>query len=375
MALFRREHNLGVSRLSPERLNRYLALPDLTDSSSGVHAINIVLDKLVKAIERWSKLKAEIVRSSPIVSVKDNYDRLYYEPDAVARSVRYSHYVDDETILRTHTTAAVPGLLRSTTADRLMVLPGLVYRRDTVDRTHVGEPHQVDLWMVQKGRLRRSDLLNMIEAVMSAILPGVEYRCNETIHPYTVNGLEVEARLDGDWLEILECGEAHPWLLNDSGLASQKWSGLAMGIGLDRLVMLLKGIHDIRLLRNPDARIARQMVSLAPYEPVSNQPPVKLHLSVTVADPDMELVGDKIRETLGDRCEWIEDVELIMADSWDRVPPIARDRLGMAPDQTNLLIELRLRSPTESIPKKLSREIYREVYLALHEGTGGYIFD
>jgi len=344
----------------------------LTDASSGRHAINIVLDKLVTAIEQWSGLKADIVRSTPIVSIRDNYDRLYYEADAVARSARYSHYVDDEHILRTHTTAAVPGLLRETTADRLMVLPGLVYRRDVMDRMHVGEPHQVDLWIARRARLRRRDLEAMIGAVLEAILPGCYYRCNETIHPYTMNGLEVEVRVDDRWIEVLECGEIHPWLLNDNDLPSQEWSGLAMGLGLDRLVMLLKGLDDIRLLRSPDARIARQMASLSPYEPVSNQPTAKRDMSLTVSDPDMEIIGDRIRVALGDRADWLEEIVVVSASSWDEVPAVARERLGMAPHQTNLLIRLIMRSASESIPKEIANEVYDIVYAELHEGSGGY---
>jgi phenylalanyl-tRNA synthetase alpha chain len=80
----------GVSRLSPERLNRYLALRDLTDPSQGRHAINILMTSLISAIERWAALSADIVRKPPVVPIGDNYDRLFYELDAIARSARYS---------------------------------------------------------------------------------------------------------------------------------------------------------------------------------------------------------------------------------------------------------------------------------------------
>ncbi len=112
------------------------------------------------------------------------------------------------------------------------------------------------------------------------------------------------------WVEVLECGEIHPWLLNESNLPSQQWSGLAMGIGLDRLVMLIKQIDDIRLLRSSDPRIARQMLALDRYEPVSNQPATHRDMSICVTDPDMELLGDRIRDVLGDRGDWVENVEL-----------------------------------------------------------------
>jgi phenylalanyl-tRNA synthetase alpha chain len=344
----------------------------LTDPDQGRHATNILLTSLAAAIARWSGLRPDIVRRSPVVPIADNYDRLFYEPGAIARSARYSHYIDGTHMLRTHTTACIPALLTETKSDRLIVCPGVVYRRDVVDRLHVGEPHQVDFWIVRQARLRRAHLLEMIAVVVETMLPGRAYRCNETFHPYTMNGLEVEVQLGERWVEVLECGEIHPWLLNDSNLPSQRWSGLAMGIGLDRLVMLIKGIDDIRVLRSGDPRIARQMLTLGPYEPVSNQPATHRDMSICVADPDMELLGDRIRNVLGERAGWVENVELLQACDYASVPAKARERLGMSPGQQNLLIRATLRSLDGSISKEEANRVYDLVYAELHEGTAGY---
>ena len=275
-------------------------------------------------------------------------------------------------MLRTHTTAAIPSLLMETDHDRLIVCPGIVYRRDVVDRLHVGEPHQVDLWIAKRARLRRAELLKMIAVVVETIVPGSAYRCNETIHPYTMNGLEVEVRVGDRWVEVLECGEIHPWLLNESNLPSQQWSGLAMGIGLDRLVMLIKQVDDIRLLRSSDPRVARQMLTLDPYETVSNQPATQRDMSICIADPDMELLGDRIREALGERGGWVEEVQLIQASNYASTPEAARERLGMSPGQTNLLIRVTLRSLDGSISREDANRVYDHVYAKLHEGTAGY---
>jgi phenylalanyl-tRNA synthetase alpha chain len=212
----------------------------------------------------------------------------------------------------------------------------------------------------------------MTAAVVDTMLPGRTYRCNETFHPYTVNGLEVEVQVGDRWVEVLECGEVHPGLLNESRLPSQRWSGLAMGIGLDRLVMLIKGIEDIRLLRSSDPRIARQMLNLDPYEPVSNQPAISRDMSICVADPDMELLGDRIRDALGERGGWVENVELLQASDYASVPEAARLRLGMSRGQQNLLIRVTLRSLDGSISKEEANRVYDLVYVKLHEGTAGY---
>src|SRR6516162_10223995 len=323
---------------------------------------------LIGAIERWAVLPADIIRKSPVVPITDNYDRLFYEPDAIARSARYSHYVDGTHMLRTHTTAGITAALAETENDRLMACPGLAYRRDVVDRLHVGEPHQTDFWIVRQARLGRADLLEMIAAVVETMLPGQAYRCNETIHPYTLNGLEVEVRLGERWVEVLECGEIHPWLLNESNLPSQKWSGLAMGVGLDRLIMLIKQIDDIRLLRSTDPRIAGQMRTLERYVPVSNQPATHRDLSICVGDPDMELLGDRIRNVLGERSGWVENVELIQASDYTAVPEKARERLGMSPGHHNLLIRVTLRSLEGSISNEEANRVYDLLYSELHEG-------
>ena len=84
-----------------------------------------------------------------------NYEVLGYPAGAPAREARYTRYVDDRRLLRTHMTAMVPEALRRLARpgdadDVVVACPGLVYRRDVVDRLHVGEPHQLDLWRVRR---------------------------------------------------------------------------------------------------------------------------------------------------------------------------------------------------------------------------------
>src|SRR5262249_46179656 len=161
------------------------------------------------------------------------------------------------------TSAMIPGALAAldkAAPDTLLVCPGIVYRRDTIDRLHTGEPHQADLWRVRRGPpLGRDDLLAMIRSVVEAVLPGRAHRTLEAIPPYTVGGLQMDVDCGGQWVEIGECGLALPALLADSGHDPAMTSGLAMGLGLDRIAMLRKGIDDIRLLRSEDPRIAAQM--------------------------------------------------------------------------------------------------------------------
>src|SRR5262249_48383148 len=142
--------------------------------------------------------------------------------------------------------------------------------------------HQMDVWLVCHRQVGRQDLLELVQVVLHTALPGWDYRCAPARHPYTVGGLQVDVHDRGGDTEVLECGEILPQLLDDAGLSSGSYSGLALGMGLDRLVMLRKRLDDIRLLRSTNPRIASQMTDLCRYRPVSRQPAIRRNLSVAV---------------------------------------------------------------------------------------------
>ena len=234
----------------------------------------------------------------------------------------------------------------------------------------------MDIWRIKKGepRLQRPALIDLIETVVEVVAPGTKYRANEVTHPYTINGLEVEILVAGEWLELLECGEVHPRLLSDCGLRPEEYSGLAMGIGLDRAVMLIKGIDDIRILRSEDSRIKRQMVDLNPYIPVSKYPPIRQDMSIAVsADTTEEDICETIRDTLGDDANIVEKVKIISSTAYDKLPPHVIKRLGIKPNQKNLLVRVILRSYERSLCHEEANEIRDRLYKALHEGEKGYV--
>ena len=359
---------MSISVLSTAELVRALSLRDLTDPAAGPHAMQLVL----AAIHAALPVSVQVHRASPIVSVADNYDRLGYPADGAARDARYTRYVCDTALLRTQTSALIPPRLRALAAappdDIVLSCPGLVYRRDVIDRLHVGEPHQVDLWRIARHALGEADLDGMIRAVVTAALPGTRWRTQPALHPYTTHGRQIDVAIDGEWIEIGECGLASPALLAASGLSAH--TGLAMGLGLDRLVMLRKGIDDIRLLRAADPRIAVQLLDLEPYRPVSMMPPVRRDLSVVVAAPlDAEHVGDRVRAALGDRAELVEAVEVMTATAYEQLPAPAIARLGIAPGQWNLLVRVTLRALDRTLTHDECNVLRDDIYAALHAGT------
>lgn len=359
--------------LSPEALERALHLRDLTDPLQGLHAIQQVTGAIHDALARQWSCRRLVHRSSPVVSVEDNYDRLGYPEGGASRDARYTRYVTPRMVLRTQTSAMIPGLLRSLALDPpddvLLICPGLVYRRDAIDRLHTGEPHQVDLWRVTRGRLTPDDLGDMIRISVGAALPGYRYRTVPTAHSYTTGGLQVDVEVDGEWVEIGECGMAAPKVLESSGLEVTRTTGLAMGLGLDRLLMIRKGIEDIRLLRSDDPRIASQMLDLERYRSVSNQPPIRRDLSIAVdRELTVEELGDRIREAIGERLEALESAEMLSETPYEKLPLAAHRRMGMGPGQKNVLLRLLIRHPARTLTRDEANEIRDLVYLAVHRG-------
>lgn len=366
--------------IAPQDLERALAVRDLTDPRYGPHAMQTLLTRTTEALRAGWQCAVVERRSNPIVAVADCYDRLGYPADAVAREARYTRYVDDHHVLRTHTTAMIAPLLREIAlatgdtagpSDILLVCPGLVYRRDTIDRLHTGAPHQCDLWRLRRGRaLGPPDLREMVARVMRAMLPGTVWRTEPRVHPYTVHGLQVDAAVNGEWVEVLECGVANPALLRDSGLDPRRWSGLAMGMGLDRLLMLRKGIPDIRLLRDGDPRVEGQMLDLEPWRPVSNQPPQRRDLSIAVdADTTPEEIGDRIRAAMREDADVLEDVAVISETPFAALPDAARERIGIVAGQKNVLLRLVIRHPSRTLTSEEANRLRDRVYAAVHEGT------
>jgi phenylalanyl-tRNA synthetase alpha chain len=144
---------------------------------------------------------------------------------------------------------------------------------------------------------------------------------------------------------------------------------LALGLGLDRVLMLRKGIPDIRLLRATDPRIASQMLDLSPYRAVSTMPAVVRDLSLMVAgELSMEEVGDRVRAALGERANAVELVECRSETPYSELPPRAALRMGAKPGQKNLLLRVVLRDMERSLTHEEANELRDGIYLALHEG-------
>lgn len=359
--------------LSSAQLDRDLALRDLTDPAEGPHAMQQLLDIAVDALTDAWDVPARLCRGPRVIPTVDNYDNLNFTADAASRDARYTRYVDADRMLRSHASAMIPSALRNLAGDPvedvLLVCPGMVYRRDAIDRLHTGTPHQLDLWRISRRTLGNDDLDEMCQLLVDALTPGVEWRSEPRVHPYTLDGRQIDVRdPGGEWIEVWECGLAHPSVLAAAGL--EGWTGLALGLGLDRFLMLRKGIPDIRLLRATDPRVTKQMLDLKPYQPVSTMPPVTRDLSVAVnATDDIELIGDRVRDALGEDALAVEEVAVLADTPYNLLPQAAIDRMGMAEGQRNLLVRVVLRHPDRTLTATEANEVRDVVYAAIHRSA------
>lgn len=188
----------------------------------------------------------------------------FYLPSAF-RSADAQRRSDEALLLRTHTSSVQIRTLLGRKPPLRIVAPGRCFRRDAVDATHSANFHQVEgLWIDRSVTL--ADLRGVLDFfVKETFGPGVETRLRPSFFPFTEPSFEMDirsphlGRLSDRWLEILGCGLVDPKVLTACDLNPDEWSGLAFGLGLERIAMLVHGIDDIRHFYSNDLRFLRQL--------------------------------------------------------------------------------------------------------------------
>lgn len=372
---------MNINFITEEQKQKLGEIKDLTLDSN--HAIGIAMNGIISALEKKYSLSADIHRGSHIVSRDNNFYKLGYDDSEVTLGGCYTKYVDEHNVFRTQMTSVIPGTLEDLSKDsswreKLIVCPGMVFRRDVVDKTHVGQPHQMDVWrLIKDKQLNRQDLLELVDVIvdeMSMLLKEkIKWKYNETSHHYTEDGIEVEIYYRGKLLEILECGLAGRKLLANSGIPSN-YSGLALGMGLDRFVMIVKDIEDIRILRDSDPKIRAQMQDLSKFKPVSKQPCIKRDLSLAI--PKNMTIEDLTEEAMcymGDRVSIVEEFKLVSVNDGRLLPEMVTAKLGLDPDKhDNWLVRLTMRHVSQSLTSEEADSVYKMLYKLLHRGSVGY---
>ena len=359
-----------------------LELCDLTEQDSPNHAIGLLLNEVLEGLVLRGWPVGQILRGPRIVSAQENYGLLGYDPAEVTLGSEHTRWVDEHSLLRTQTTSQIPVALQRIAQSRkegeiiLLAAPGITFRRDSRDRWHCAEPHQMDIWVLgDPEHSTRAHLLKLVGDILACAVPDMSWIYSDSPHHYTEGGIEVNLLSNEQPVEVLECGCIARSLLQRLSIDPARHGGLALGMGLDRLTMLRKGIPDIRLLRDLDERVQAQMHDLLPWRAVSRLPSITRDISLAVS-PGLseEVLTEKMLLAAGDCSAWIEEMQVKGRWAERDLPAIAIERLGLLPGQENVLLRVVLRDCSRSITTREANALYERIQSALHEGTdgGGY---
>jgi phenylalanyl-tRNA synthetase alpha chain len=360
-------------------LKQALLMVDLTESSTPDHAVRLLLNEVLQGLAEKGWPQAQQQTGPRIVSAEENYGLLGYDPAEVTLGSEHTRWVDECSLLRTQTTSQIPAALQRAAQMRqpgqmiLLAAPGITFRRDSRDRWHCAEPHQMDIWVLGDPELSTHEhLLRLVGDILNSAVPEKNWVYSDSPHHYTEGGIEVNVLNDGAQVEVLECGRIARSLLERLKIDPLRHGGLALGMGLDRLTMLRKGIPDIRLLRDQNKRVQAQMHDLNAWTAVSRLPSIARDISLAVT-PGLseEVLTERMLLAAGDSSDWIEEMQI--KGRWDflDLPSQAIERLGMLPGQENVLLRVVLRDCSRSITTAEANALYADIQAAMHEGAPG----
>ncbi|MBQ3664225.1 MAG: phenylalanine--tRNA ligase subunit alpha [Clostridia bacterium] len=201
---------------------------------------------------------------------ENNFTLLNLPPDHPARDMQDTFYINENVVLRTHTSPCEIRALKSVKPPFRLIMPGRVFRVDEVDASHSPVFMQIEGFIVDKG-LTLGDLKGTLDTFVRAVFGDeVKTRLRPSYFPFTEPSAEMDMSCTicggkgcrvckgTGWIEILGCGITNPHELENCGLDPKEWTALAFGIGVDRVASLKYGISDIRLEYENDARFLRQ---------------------------------------------------------------------------------------------------------------------
>tara|TARA_Y100000768_G_scaffold388983_1_gene389675 strand:+ start:2234 stop:2959 length:726 start_codon:yes stop_codon:yes gene_type:complete len=218
--------------------------PVLKEDLGSLHPINQTKDFLLKLL---SELGFKEVQGPEIETEEFNFDMLNIKKSHPARQMHDTFYLDNKKkVLRTHTSPVQIRSMLKSKPPFAFSSAGKVYRKDD-DATHLPMFHQVEGIYVDQD-VNFANLKDLIHKIILNIFSDdVEIRFRPSYFPFTEPSAEVDIlSKNGNWLEILGCGIVNPIVLDNCKIDSDKYSGLALGLGIERIAMLKYGVNDIR---------------------------------------------------------------------------------------------------------------------------------
>tara|TARA_Y100001968_G_C19415588_1_gene748821 strand:+ start:1203 stop:1928 length:726 start_codon:yes stop_codon:yes gene_type:complete len=218
--------------------------PEIPLSIGSLHPINQIKDFLLNIL---SDFGFEEVCGPEIESEEFNFDMLNIKESHPARQMHDTFYIDGKSkVMRTHTSPVQIRSMLNSKPPFAFSSAGKVYRKDD-DSTHLPMFHQIEGIYVDKD-VNFSNLKDLIHQIIYLVFDkSTDIRFRPSYFPFTEPSAEVDILSnDGKWLEILGCGIVNPKVLENCNIDSNKYAGLAFGLGIERIAMLKYGVNDIR---------------------------------------------------------------------------------------------------------------------------------
>jgi phenylalanyl-tRNA synthetase alpha chain len=251
-------------RLANEKID--VTLPGRRGQFGSKHPVTLVTEEL---IEIFSSLGFCVAEGPEVEQDFYNFEALNIPKDHPARDMQDTFYINDEVVLRTHTSPVqIRSMLKQAPPVRV-IAPGTVYRRDS-DITHSPMFHQIEGFMVDEN-ITFGDLKGILTTFIHECFgKNVGVRFRPSFFPFTEPSAEVDIQCvicggkgcrvckNSGWLEILGSGMIDPEVFKSVNYDSERYSGFAFGMGLERIAMLKYGVNDLRLFFENDVRFLRQ---------------------------------------------------------------------------------------------------------------------
>lgn len=233
-----------------------VTLPGRSRTIGRFHPLSLTFDEVKRV---FIGLGFQFVDGPDIEEYKYNFDWLNFPPDHPAFDEQASFYLDDTHLLRTQTTALQGRVFETGIQPPLRVATiGRCFRYENMDATHSHTFHQVDGFGVDEG-ISLADLKGILAALLRGLIgPEAVVRFRPDFFPFVEPGVEVAVKWGDRWLELGGAGLIHPNILRCAGYDTEKYTGFAFGLGIDRMPMRRYGIDDLRLFLENDLRFLQQ---------------------------------------------------------------------------------------------------------------------
>lgn len=252
------------ARLTSERVD--VTLPGRGQSVAGLHPVTTTLRRISKI---FTSVGFTVVEGPEIEDDYHNFEALNIPAHHPARAMHDTFYIDARTVLRTHTSPVQIRVMESETPPLKVIAPGRVYRCDS-DITHTPMFHQVEGFLVDTD-VSFADLKGVVYQFLRAFFEkDIQVRFRPSYFPFTEPSAEVDIECvmcNGEgcrvcsqtgWLEVMGCGMIHPEVFKSVNIDSERYTGFAFGMGVERLAMLRYGINDLRLFFENDLKFLEQ---------------------------------------------------------------------------------------------------------------------